>query len=119
MKAVLTGHTHGLGEALAATLRARGIPVLGLARGRSPQPDDDGFTQIALDLADAAALARALMQLPEATRSVLWLYHAEGYTHEEIAALMARTPSFSKSQLARGGRRLRALLESTAEKVHA
>ena len=51
MKAVLTGHTHGLGEALAATLRARGIPVLGLARGRSPQPDDDGFTQIALDLA--------------------------------------------------------------------
>ncbi|GHE29697.1 RNA polymerase sigma factor [Vulcaniibacterium thermophilum] len=69
--------------------------------------------------ADAAALARALMQLPEATRSVLWLYHAEGYTHEEIAALMARTPSFSKSQLARGGRRLRALLESTAEKAHA
>lgn len=60
MKAVLTGHTHGLGEALAATLRARGIPVLGLARGRSPQPDDDGFTQIALDLADAAALARWL-----------------------------------------------------------
>ena len=60
MKAVLTGHTHGLGEALAATLRARGIPVLGLARGRSPQPDDEGFTQVALDLADAAALARWL-----------------------------------------------------------
>ena len=32
-------------------------------------------------------------------------------TREEIAALMERTPSFSKSQLARGGRRLRALLE--------
>ena len=61
--------------------------------------------------ADAAALARALLQLPEATRSVLWLYHAEGYTHEEIAALMQRTASFSKSQLARGGRRLRALLD--------
>ena len=61
--------------------------------------------------ADAAALQRALAALPAATRSVLWLYHAEGYTHEEIATLMARTPSFSKSQLARGGRRLRALLE--------
>jgi len=61
--------------------------------------------------ADAAALGRALAQLPAATRSVLWLYHAEGYTHEEIASLMQRTPSFSKSQLARGGRRLRQLLE--------
>ncbi|QSX79763.1 RNA polymerase sigma factor [Agrilutibacter solisilvae] len=63
--------------------------------------------------ADAALLQRALAQLPEVTRSVLWLYHAEGYTHEEIAALMQRTTSFSKSQLARGGRRLRSLLEPT------
>ncbi|WP_298573725.1 sigma-70 family RNA polymerase sigma factor [uncultured Luteimonas sp.] len=61
--------------------------------------------------ADAAALQRALAALPAPTRSVLWLYHAEGYTHEEIGALMARTTSFSKSQLARGTRRLRALLE--------
>ena len=61
--------------------------------------------------ADAVLLQRALARLPANTRGVLWLYHAEGYTHEEIAALMQRTPSFSKSQLARGTRRLRALLE--------
>ena len=61
--------------------------------------------------ADAVLLQRALARLPASTRGVLWLYHAEGYTHEEIAALMQRTPSFSKSQLARGTRRLRALLE--------
>ena len=61
--------------------------------------------------ADAALLQRALLALPAATRSVLWLYHAEVYTHEEIAELMQRTPSFSKSQLARGTRRLRALLQ--------
>jgi RNA polymerase sigma-70 factor (ECF subfamily) len=67
--------------------------------------------------ADAALLQRALAALPAATRSVLWLYHAEGYTHEEIALLMQRTPSFSKSQVARGGRRLRDLLESPAEHV--
>ena len=67
--------------------------------------------------ADAAALQRALAALPAATRSVLWLYHAEGYTHEEIAALMERTPSFSKSQVARGGRRLRALLETPVEQA--
>jgi RNA polymerase sigma-70 factor (ECF subfamily) len=71
--------------------------------------------------ADAAQLQRALASLPAATRSVLWLYHAEGYTHDEIAALMQRTPSFSKSQLARGTRRLRALLEpaSFKEQAHA
>ena len=61
--------------------------------------------------ADAALLQRALEQLPHATRSVLWLYHAEGYTHEEIAAAMQRSASFSKSQLARGTRRLRSLLQ--------
>lgn len=61
--------------------------------------------------ADAALLQRALAQLPDATRSVLWLYHAEGYTHQEIAEAMQRSVSFSKSQLARGTRRLRALLQ--------
>ena len=68
--------------------------------------------------ADAAQLQRALAAMPANTRSVLWLYHAEGYTHEEIATLMQRTPSFSKSQLARGTRRLRALLQ-IEDTVHA
>jgi RNA polymerase sigma factor (sigma-70 family) len=68
--------------------------------------------------ADAALLQRALAALPSATRSVLWLYHAEGYTHEEIAALMQRTPSFSKSQLARGTKKLRTMLE-IQEAAHA
>jgi RNA polymerase sigma-70 factor (ECF subfamily) len=67
--------------------------------------------------ADAAILQRALASLPAATRTVLWLYHAEGYTHDEIAALMMRTASFSKSQLARGTKKLRALLET--EHTHA
>lgn len=61
--------------------------------------------------ADAALLQRALDALPATTRSVLWLYHAEGYTHEEIAGAMQRSVSFSKSQLARGTRRLRDLLQ--------
>ncbi len=75
----------------------------------SPFAEDHGPLPPAA--ADAALLQRALAALPAPTRSVLWLYHAEGYTHEEIAALMQRTPSFSKSQLARGTRRLRALLD--------
>ncbi|HMM56977.1 MAG TPA: sigma-70 family RNA polymerase sigma factor [Rudaea sp.] len=61
--------------------------------------------------ADARALEHALAQLPAITRSVLWLYHVEGYTHPEIAAAMRKTTSFSKSQLARGIARLRAILD--------
>jgi RNA polymerase sigma-70 factor (ECF subfamily) len=64
--------------------------------------------------ADAVLLQRALGGLPAATRSVLWLYHGEGYTHEEIAVAMQRSVSFSKSQLARGIRRLRVLLQVAA-----
>jgi len=68
--------------------------------------------------ADAARLTDALRQLPDRTRAVLWLYHAEGHTHEEIAALLGQSVSFSKSQLARGTRKLRALLQLT-EASHA
>ena len=79
-------------------------------------PQDQGLPPAAA--ADAALLQRALEALPAATRSVLWLYHAEGYTHDEIAELMQRTPSFSKSQVSRGTRRLRALL-NIEDTVHA
>ncbi len=62
-------------------------------------------------LADAARLERALNDLPPLTRSVLWLYHVEEYTHQEIAEMTGKSVSFSKSQVARGGSRLRRLLD--------
>jgi RNA polymerase sigma factor (sigma-70 family) len=65
--------------------------------------------------ADAAILGEAMGKLPDVTRSVIWLYHAEGYTHEEIAAATGKSLSFSKSQLARGTRKLRALLHLDTE----
>lgn len=65
--------------------------------------------------ADAALLGRAMAALPDVTRSVLWLYHAEGFTHDEIATSMGKTISFSKSQLARGTRKLRAQLQIDTE----
>jgi RNA polymerase sigma-70 factor (ECF subfamily) len=57
-------------------------------------------------------LERALMRLPSMTRSVLWLHHVEEYTHQEIATMTGKSVSFSKSQVARGGTRLRRLLEN-------
>jgi RNA polymerase sigma-70 factor (ECF subfamily) len=52
-------------------------------------------------------LEAALERLPELSRAVVWLHDVEGYTHEEIAGMMGKTVSFSKSQLARAHMRLR------------
>jgi RNA polymerase sigma factor (sigma-70 family) len=56
-------------------------------------------------------LERAMERLSETSRAVVWLHDVEGYTHEEIAEMMGKTVSFSKSQLARAHSRLRRFLE--------
>jgi len=56
-------------------------------------------------------LERAFERLSETSRAVVWLHDVEGYTHEEIAELMGKTVSFSKSQLARAHTRLRRMLD--------
>jgi hypothetical protein len=62
---IITGHSRGLGAALAENFLRRGFAVLGLARGSNPEletiaaalPEPAGqFRQVALDLADTAAL---------------------------------------------------------------
>lgn len=71
-KAIVTGHTRGLGAALAEALLARGIAVLGIARTRqasqaSPSPSTSlaarngrAFDEAEVDLADSARLAQWL-----------------------------------------------------------
>src|SRR5262249_29039866 len=85
---------------------------------RSPWPrslmflEDENGGDEATELRDEAShpdvlaqagtdIERALAQLPPLTRSIVWLHDVEGYTHGEIARLVGRTTSFSKSQLAR------------------
>ncbi len=55
-------------------------------------------------------LEAALERLSDTSRAVVWLHDVEGYTHEELAKMMDKTPSFSKSQLARAHARLRVWL---------
>lgn len=55
IKAILTGHTRGLGAALRDELLARGIAVLGLARQRAAE--QPLLQQHLIDLGDSAALA--------------------------------------------------------------
>lgn len=61
---------------------------------------------------DAIDLDAALADLPSVSRTVVWLHDVEGFTHKEIAKLMGRSESFSKSQLSRAYQRLRPLLSS-------
>jgi len=62
---------------------------------------------------DAMDLDAALANLPDVARAVVWLHDVEGFTHKEIAGLMGKTESFSKSQLSRAYMRLRPMLEDT------
>ncbi|NQV85871.1 MAG: sigma-70 family RNA polymerase sigma factor [Woeseiaceae bacterium] len=71
-----------------------------VSHGISSRPDD------AIDL-DAA-----LASLPDVSRAVIWLHDVEGFTHKEIAGLMGKTESFSKSQLSRAYQRLRPMLSA-------
>lgn len=65
--------------------------------------------------ADGLVLEQALAKLSPVTRSVLWLYHVEGYSHAEIADSLGKTISFSKSQVARGTARMRGFLLGVTE----
>lgn len=59
-QALITGHSQGLGAALAGQLLAQGIPVLALARRRNAALAaawPDLLTEVEVDLADAQALA--------------------------------------------------------------
>ena len=63
IKAIVTGHSRGLGAAITNELLARDIAVLGLAR--RPHPDlaaayPQTLREVAIDLADTAALAHWL-----------------------------------------------------------
>jgi len=59
-------------------------------------------------------LERALARLSDVSRVVVILHDIEGYTHREIATLMGKSVSFSKSQLARAHQRLRRAIEAGA-----
>jgi RNA polymerase sigma factor (sigma-70 family) len=68
---------------------------------------DDVMEHRREDTALRMDLEAALERLGETSRAVVWLHDVEGYTHDEIAGMMGKTVSFSKSQLARAHTRLR------------
>ncbi len=65
----------------------------------------------------AIDLDAALGNLPAVSRTVVWLHDVEGYTHKEIAALLGKSESFSKSQLSRAYQKLRPMLSVELEQT--
>ncbi len=84
-------------------------------KGTYEIPANEETPELAMDL------EAALDSLSPTARAVVWLHDVEGFTHKEIAEMMNRTRSFSKSQLARAHKRLRDRLappeQSTATPV--
>jgi len=66
--------------------------------------EDDDFTE---QHSNQQHLNGVLSALPEHVRLVVWLKEVEGYTHEEIAKLVNKSPSYSKTLIARAYKFLR------------
>jgi RNA polymerase sigma-70 factor (ECF subfamily) len=63
---------------------------------------------------DPIDLESAIAALPTRFRAVLVLHDVEGFTHEEIGAMLGVVPGTSKSQLARARQRVRETLTTGA-----
>ena len=105
------GHLWGWIRRIAATktlMRIRRDHV------RTTEPLDEEPGKPGMHVGSNIDLERALEQLSETSRAVVWLHDVEGYTHEEIAEQMGKSVSFSKSQLARAHARMRRMLDEGA-----
>lgn len=98
MKAIVTGHSRGLGAAIAEELLARGIPVLGMSRQSNAalaERHPTSLTQCALDLTDGAALAhwleRSTLRSYLAGCETVLLINNAG-TLQPVGPLTAQTP---------------------------
>ena len=66
---------------------------------------------------DPMDLHAAIMALPPRYRCVVVLHDIEGFTHEEIAAMLGIVPGTSKSQLARARIKLRDALTRDTQRT--
>ena len=72
--------------------------------------DQDGLGQ-------CMDLEQALQQLDDEDRMVVWLHDVEGYKHLEIARLVGKSESYSKTRLNRARARLRVLISDADSSI--
>lgn len=91
------------------------------ARGNLPLTFDEVEAPAAPE-ADGAArldLERAIADLPQGYRTIVILHDVEGYTHEEIAAMLDIDSGTSRSQLSRARQTLRSWLGGSIRSIAA
>lgn len=81
-------------------------------RRSEEQLTDEFLSTIAGWTAEGMGLDQIIARLPQGYRHVLVLHDIEGYTHEEISALLEISVGTSKSQLYHARKAVRAVLET-------
>lgn len=76
--------------------------------------DDEAWPDDHAGPGENLELLGLLQRLPPLARTVVWLHEMEGWSHPELAARFGRSPSWSKSIVARALARLRDDLEPGA-----
>ncbi|MDQ2819364.1 MAG: SDR family oxidoreductase [Pseudomonadota bacterium] len=94
IKAIVTGHSKGLGAGIAAALLAQGIGVLGVSRGASTEPPAL-LVEVEVDLSDGAALSAwiagpALRDFVQGASTILLVNNAG--TVQPVGALADQAP---------------------------
>lgn len=76
-------------------------------------PEEEAVIEcdLATNVIDSQLIEALLAKVTEIERLILWLFIVEQYSHEEIAKLMSKTPSYSKSIVSRALKRIRLLKE--------
>jgi benzil reductase ((S)-benzoin forming) len=94
IKAIVTGHSKGLGEGIAAALLAQGIAVMGVSRGLATSPPAS-LVEATVDLSDGAALSvwiagPALRDFVQGAETILLVNNAG--TVQPVGALADQAP---------------------------
>ncbi|MCO4822739.1 MAG: sigma-70 family RNA polymerase sigma factor [Flavobacteriaceae bacterium] len=76
-----------------------------------PQESFEIECDLTKQLIDSQLIESLLAKVTEVERLILWLFIVEQYNHEEIAVLVSKTPSYSKSIVSRALKRIRLLQE--------
>lgn len=78
-----------------------------------PEPEGHVSPVYIADTLEVADILKLLNQLPDIQKTIFNLYEVEGYSHDEIAALLDIPESTSRTYLTRAKKKLRALYTST------
>jgi len=79
----------------------------------SAQPADDTFSDVSY-----RSMVRAMLQLPEIHRDVLYLAHIYGYNYKEISSLLSISVEAVKKRMQRSKARLKEVLGMEKEENH-